>query len=229
MHAYFVLLGKRARKPKQKDPPMKLYLLSALFFCSLIGCQRAADSSHTSQAKEPDSDSIAVEADTNVLLSTIPMNDQYSIIRKNDSLPGAIDRDAINRLSAPYKAVAAFYAALAGSLCEGDSCGLTTALGLGKQGSALHQTMIKKYFPNDKLAMLILTQECALPPSGASCFSEYEYLTLGQKGDTCIVDYNLMSYVRGDSKWTHGPDIYLWNGHDFHMLQRNVYKYVEKE
>lgn len=209
---------------------MKLVILSALIYCSLIGCQRAADTNQSTATSEVITDSIAtIDADTNVWLSTIPMNDQYTIIRKNDSLPGAIDRDAIDRLSTPYKAVAAFYASLAGSLCEGDSCGLTTALGLGKQGSALHQSLIKKYFPNDKVATLLLAQECALPPSGASCFSEYEYLTIASKGDTCIVDYNILTYARGDSKWTHGPDKYLWDGHVFHMLQRRVYTAVENE
>jgi hypothetical protein len=215
--------------PNQKNPLMKIFILSALLCCSLIGCQRAADSSPTTQANDLVGDSTALEAANNELRIDMSENNQYTLIRKNDSLPGAIDREGISKLSEPFKALAAFYAALAGSLCEGDSCGLTTALGLGKQGSVLHQSLIKKYFPNDKVAKLILAQECALPPSGASCFSEYEYLTLSNKGDTCFVDYRLMSYMRGDSKWMHGPDIYVWNGKYFQMLQRNVYTSVEKE
>lgn len=135
-------------------------------------------------------------------------------------IPGEIGHD-INKLEAPLKAIAALYSAIGGTMCNGEYCDLTTALGLGKQGSIKHKRLIKKYFPNDKVAATVLKQDCYLRPSGASSFSDFEYLNLSCKGDTVLVNYNLVVFNRGEIKIFKGPDIYLLKNNQFEILRRN--------
>lgn len=65
---------------------------------------------------------------------------EYVLIKKSNEIPGKINHSAIDKLDEPLRAVAAYYSGLGGGGCQqGDSpdetCELTTALGLGKQGS----------------------------------------------------------------------------------------------
>lgn len=152
----------------------------------------------------------------------------YPLVVKTKTVPGDIDTITTAQLSEPIKALAAFYAALGGTLCDGEHCKLTTALGLGKQGSEQHKELIKKYFPNDKVAETVLSQDCYLRPSGASTFSDFEYLTITDLGDTVQVDYNLVIYNRGDAQTTKGPDTYLFKDNVFTKLKRNLWQYAEK-
>ena len=85
-------------------------------------------------------------------------------------IPGKIDTATIKKLEEPLIALTAFYSAMGGTMCDGEHCKLTTALGLGKQGSDKHKNIIKKYFPEDKVAETLLKQDCYLRPSGASTF-----------------------------------------------------------
>ena len=65
-------------------------------------------------------------------------------------------------------------------------------------------------------------------PSGASSFSDYEFLTITDKGDTVLVDYKLMYYNRGEIEWTEGPDIYMFKDNKFEKIKRNLWSFVEK-
>jgi hypothetical protein len=162
----------------------------------------------------------------------------YEIIQKtyypkpeeNDSteIPGVIDSLAISKLNEPLKALTAFYSAMGGSMCSGEYCDLTSALGLGKQGSEQHKKLIEKYFPRDKVAATVIKQDCYLRQSGASTFSDYEYLIIKDIGDTVEVDYNLMYYNRGDIEWTKGPDLYVFSDNKFTKIKRNLWGHVEK-
>ena len=175
---------------------------------------------------------------------SVAKNDTYKIILRTEmsepekdpdtgelyttEIPGEIDTTTIEKLNEPLKALTAFYSAMGGTMCSGEYCDLTTELGLGKQGSDKHKSLIKKYFPNDKVAKTVLKQNCYLRPSGASTFSDFEYLTIVDKGDTVIVDYNLMSYNRGEIEWTKGPDIYLYKDNKFEKLKRNLWTFADK-
>ena len=130
-------------------------------------------------------------------------------------IPGQIDPTTIEKLNKPLKALTAFYSAMGGTMCTGEYCDLTTALGLGKQGSKRHKNLIKMYFPKDKVAEIVLKQDCYLRPSGASTFSDFEFHTIFDKGDTVMVDYNLMYYNSGEIMWTKGPDKYLFKNNKF--------------
>src|SRR5690606_2892123 len=115
---------------------------------------------------------------------SVAKNDTYKIILRTEmsepekdsdtgelyatEIPGEIDRATIEKLNEPLKALTAFYSAMGGTMCSGDFCELTTALGLGKQGSDKHKNIIMKYFPNDKVAETVIKQNCYLRPSGAS-------------------------------------------------------------
>ena len=149
------------------------------------------------------------------------------VILKN-KVQGDINKAVIKKLNEPLIALAAFYSAMGGSRCDGEYCDLTTALQLGSQGSKIHKDLIKKYFPNDKVAETVLAQDCYLRRSGATSFSDYEFLTLIDKGDTIIVEYNLMSYHRGEHKWTKGPDSYLFKDNKFKKIKRNLWSFVEE-
>ena len=107
----------------------------------------------------------------------------------------------VNFTGFSIKALTAFYSAMGGSNCSREFCDLTTALELGKQGSDRHKNLIKTYFPNDKVAETVLKQDCYLRPSGASSFSDFEYLTLIDKGDSVYVNYRLMYYNSGEIIW----------------------------
>lgn len=143
-------------------------------------------------------------------------------------IPGLIDTIKIKSLNQPIRALTAFYAAMGGSLCSGDHCDLTTALGLGKQGSSEHKALILKYFPNDKVAETMVNMDCYQSPSGASFFSDYEFLTIIKKGDTVEVDYRLMYYNRGEIIWFKGPDIYIFKENKFKKIKRNIWKEIDK-
>lgn len=176
---------------------------------------------------------------------SITKNESYSIIKKlelidsqknpnteelyNTEIAEKIDTNTIGNLNEHLKALAAFYSAMGGTMCSGDFCDLTTALGLGKQGSENHKKLIEKYFPNDKVAEVVLKQDCYLRPSGASTFSDFEFLTIIDKGDTVIVDYSLIVYNRGEIEWTTGPDIYLYNGYDFQKIKRNLWTFAKTD
>ena len=175
---------------------------------------------------------------------SVAKNDQYKIILRTEmpepekdpetgeiyttEIPGEIDTTTIEKLNEPLIALTAFYSAMGGSYCSGEFCDLTTALGLGKQGSDKHKNAITKYFPNDKVAETVLKQDCYLRPSGASTFSDYEFLTITDKGDTVLVDYKLMHYNSGEITWIEGPDIYLLSENKFKKVKRNLWTFADK-
>lgn len=152
----------------------------------------------------------------------------YNLIRKTADLPGIVDTAEIKRLSTPLKALAAFYSAMGGSGCTGETCELTSALGLGKQGSDEHKKLIQEYFPGDRVAETVLAQDCYQRPSGASSFSDFQFLSLFTSGDTVKVQYTLMNYDHGKTTWIKGPDIYLFQQNRFVKIKRNLWYWMEK-
>src|ERR1700681_1047663 len=88
-----------------------------------------------------------------------------------------LNNPVIASLPPNLKAMAAFYSAMGGTNCMDQECALTTALGLGKQGSDAQKALIEKYFPDDKAAKLVLGQDCYLPPGSASTFSNFASLS----------------------------------------------------
>ena len=81
-----------------------------------------------------------------------------------------INTAIITGLPEYLKGLAALYSAMGGTDCIELHCELTSALGLGKQGSDAQKNMIKKYFPDDKVAQLVIGQDCYLSPYSTSPF-----------------------------------------------------------
>lgn len=152
----------------------------------------------------------------------------YNIILETGVVPGRIDANAIQNLKEPYKGLLALYSAMGGTNCDGENCELTTALGLGKQGSDMHEALIKKYFATDKVAQAVLAQHCYLRPSGASTFTDYEHLFLSVIKDTVKVNYKLMYYDHGKSGYTKGSDVYVLKGYEFKMLKRKLWSEFDR-
>ena len=148
-------------------------------------------------------------------------SETFRLIKKTNSIPGDIDTTEVKRLNEPLKALAALYSSLGGTMCNGEYCELTSALGLGKQGSKEHKSLIEKYFPGDKVAEAVLKQDCYLRPSGASTFSDYAFLTIFGTGDKVKIFYSLGIYNRGESSFKRGKDIY--------KLQNGVFKKIKRK
>lgn len=149
----------------------------------------------------------------------------YLLISKKT---GKLNNSLINTLPPSLKALAAFYSALGGTGCADQQCALTTALGLGNQGSAAQKNLIIKYFPGDKVANLVIGQDCYLAPSGSSAFSNFVSLSFIKTGDLVEVDYELDVYNHGNIKKIHGPDIYLLNNQTFKNKKRVLYAWADK-
>ncbi|HEY2727359.1 MAG TPA: hypothetical protein VGI61_09315 [Parafilimonas sp.] len=193
-----------------------LFLVIAmfLFFSCKTKSKEEQTNAHTDTAK-----SIAAFQQPQ---APVNINDTLKIILETSSIPGDINTNIIKKLPEFLKALAALYAAIGGTMCSGNSCELTTALGLGKQGSDAHKALITKYFPNDSLAEIVVKQDCYLAPSGATFFSDFQYLNLINLGDTVKVDFNLMIYAQGKTSWRKGTDIYLFSDNKFTKLKRNI-------
>lgn len=165
--------------------------------------------------------------------TTIPINHYssvskrivYRIYTQTKIVHGVLNKNDIKRLNEPLIALAAFYSAMNGTMCNGANCNLTSNLGLEKQGSYKHKSLIKTYFPQDKVAEAIVKQDCYQRPSGASSFSEYKYITLTTYGDTVRVDYKVLYFDHGTESFNEGPDLYTLKGNKFKMLKRNLWKH----
>lgn len=149
----------------------------------------------------------------------------YEIISKKT---GRVNTKLVARLPNNLKAMAAFYSAMGGTDCVELECALTTALGLGKQGSDAHKALIKKYFPNDNAAKLVIGQDCYQPPNSSSAFSNFRSLGLYINLDTVRVNYQLTVFERGNTKIIKGPDIYLFRNNVFVNIKRVMYAWTAK-
>lgn len=196
------------------------YLLSGLLLIGLVSCNRASQNSD--DKKLDSSDLVQVDSGQTEIVS-------YPIILPATQIPGTIDDSLVAHLPAHVKAVAAFYSAMGGTDCDGETCKLTSALALGKQGSEQHKALIAEYFPGDKVAEAVLAQDCYLRPSGATSFTEFAYLTIRDYGDSLSVDYELFQYDRGQAERTQGPDTYSYEDGKFKNLTREIWTFVGTE
>ncbi len=149
----------------------------------------------------------------------------YNLIPKET---GKVNKTLAASLPTSLKALAAFYSAVGGTGCIELDCSLTTALGLGKQGSDTQKKLIQKYFPDDQVAKLVVSQDCYLPPSGSSSFSNFQTLAFIVTGDTVRVNYQLAVFDHGNTKIICGPDIYLYENQVYKNKKRVLYAWAGK-
>jgi hypothetical protein len=146
------------------------------------------------------------------------------IAKKTEKLNKAV----VTSLPQHLKALAAFYSAMGGSNCRDQECALTTALGLGNQGSDAQKSMIQKYFPDDKVARLVIGQDCYLPPNSSTTFSNFASLNFVATGEDIRVNYVLDVFENGNMKVINGPDIYIFKGQTFKNKKRVLYAWADK-
>jgi hypothetical protein len=149
----------------------------------------------------------------------------YDLIPKKS---GKVNNKLAASLPQEVKAMAALYSAMGGTDCLDQECILTTALGLGKQGSDEQKALIKKYFPEDKAAKLVLGQDCYLPPASSTSFSNFLSLSIVVNQDMYTVNYRLAVYSQGNMKTILGPDIYHFSHHIFKNKKRVLYAWTNK-
>jgi hypothetical protein len=160
-----------------------------------------------------------------ILTTSSSAQKTYDLIPK---ISGKVNKELAARLPVNLKAMAALYSAMGGTNCLEQECLLTRALGLGKQGSETQKALIKKYFPNDKVATLILGQDCYLPPGSSSSFSNFLSLSISVNGNTVQVNYRLAVYDHGNMKIIQGPDSYLYNSQTYTNTKRVLYAWANK-
>jgi hypothetical protein len=197
-------------------------LLQLLAISLLLGCAREPEKEVKPESTNP------IETKEASVPKKKKAATVYKIILKTKTAPGNMNIPVIENLDESMRALAAFYAAMGGSNCDGGNCDLTTALGLGGQGSDEHKDLINRYFPNDKVAETVIKQDCYLRPSGASTFSDFEYLTISDFGDSVTVDYSLIYFNQGGGDVTKGPDSYSFDGNVFKMTKRNLWTHCDK-
>jgi hypothetical protein len=149
----------------------------------------------------------------------------YILISKNS---GKLNNGVIAALPPSLKAMAALYAAMGGTGCMDQQCALTTALGLGNQGSDAQKKLILDYFPEDKAAKLVVGQDCYLPPAGSASFSNFTYLAIVVLGSEVQVRYELDVLNHGNIKKIMGPDIYLYSNQKYKNKKRVLYAWTSK-
>src|ERR1043166_3786540 len=110
-----------------------------------------------------------------------------------------INVETIKKIKEPLQALAALYSSFAGSNCDGHNCDLTTALGLGAQGSDAHKNLLRKWFPSDSTVNKIIRQNCFQPSNGSSRFNEYSSLIFETSGEMVFVRYTIEGYDHGKS------------------------------
>lgn len=146
--------------------------------------------------------------------SIYAQTNKFDIILKDKMIPGKINKPIIDKLSEPLKAIAAYYSALGGSNCNSSKCELTTALGLGKQGSDDHIKILKKWFKTDKSSQQLIKQNCYQPPNTASIFSDYQYLSIEHNGSKVTVRYSLFLY-------NHGKENFIVSENDSYTIEKD--------
>lgn len=207
------------RQFKRQQRVIMKVLASLLICLYLVAC------GHTTQKENKPFKNNMQSRIYKIILKTYLSEPEQDIDTKEiytTEIPGKVNTDEVQKLDEPLRALSAFYSALGGTMCDGEHCDLTTELGLGKQGSEKHKSLIRKYFLNDKVAEVVLKQDCYLRPSGASSFSDYEFLTITVLEDTIKVDYKLMHYDHGNIKWSKGPDLYIFKKGKFEKIRRNL-------
>ena len=137
-----------------------------------------------------------------------------------------VNKKDINRLNEPLKALGAYYCCRAGSNCDIDDqhnevCELTTAFGLGEQGSDQHINILKKWFRNDPETSTSIKQHCFLSISGSNYFSDFDKLVFTTRHDTVNINYKIGYYRRGNSTSRKFNDIAI--------IKKNEIKFIKRE
>jgi len=146
-----------------------------------------------------------------VLLHMVRKKMTFNEKTKLHNITEANQKD-IDKLNEPLRALAAYYSGLAQSNCDYDGndhvmCTLTTALGLGRQGSEKQISLISKWMSNDTIAQAIINDSCFVGMPGSSHFTDYDFLNFTVDHDTVNISYGRLFYDHGATSRDSRKDI----------------------
>jgi hypothetical protein len=131
----------------------------------------------------------------------------------------------IDKLNEPLKAIAAYYCALMSSNCfdsiHQQFCELTTALGLGSQGSEKHIKLLRKWFTNDEFVQRLIKDSCLVMAPGATIFNDYRYLIFNVRHDTVVINYGFDNYNHGVNRFFKRKDVIVVTRDQLIFIERN--------
>lgn len=125
-----------------------------------------------------------------------------SLTKKGGNSAYYIDKQTINKLPEPLKAIVAYYSVVYSTNCvtigNNQTCELTEALGLGNQGSPQQKRLLNKWFMNDLIITeMVHERNCRVLEPGSSFFIELLTLKLYLAGDTVQTNYKIAKYDHG--------------------------------
>lgn len=159
-----------------------------------------------------------------VLLKVVRKKMTFNEKTKLYNITEANQKD-IDKLNEPLRALAAYYSGLAQSNCDYDSndhvlCTLTTALGLGRQGSEKQISLISKWMANDTVAQAIINDSCFVGMPGSSHFTDYDFLNFTVNQDTVVISYGRLFYDHGATSRDRRKDIALIKNNAIVFIKR---------
>lgn len=156
------------------------------------------------------------------LLKTVKQNYVLSGKKHTDTFV-VINTSGVTKLSNALIALAAYYACMASTDFADDGDSLINVLKLGKQGSTDHKNLIKKWFVNDRVANILLKQDCFQAAPGSSYFRIFDYLNFNVKADTVLINYKVTKYNHGKSSSYFSTDKALIKDNEIIMLVQNIW------
>jgi len=156
-----------------------------------------------------------------VLISSVKKND-----REGPYEMAVANQKDIDKLSEPLRGLAAYYTCRIQCDCEFCDtaghviCGLTSALGLGQQGSDKQLAMLKKWFPNDDNVRSAIKNNCSVGSPEGSDFLEYTFLSFNVRNDTVIVNAEYIHYSHGNTSMLYQKNIAVIKGNRIVFIKR---------
>jgi hypothetical protein len=213
---------------------MKSFLLILQVSFIIIACNTPPSSQHIINNDKKEMKISDTSDGWVAILNCQPDPGKYLLIRLTKTfepflnkkvLEAHVNQKDIDRLSEPLRALCAYYSAYSGSDCDREGkCTLTTALGLGKQGSDEHKKVLLKWFPTDSNVQRMIDNNCFVGISGANFFCEYNYLRFEQRKDTVIINYRINCWDRGSGPQYKGYDAVILKDDQILFLKRKERK-----
>ncbi len=137
-----------------------------------------------------------------------------------------VNRSAIQKLSAPEKAILAYYAMRAGGDCKHQHgtlhCLLTDALGLGHQCSKAHKHLVHQWFKHEPEILEDL-YTCYKKADSEQTFQIITYIAIKRKGNEIDVFYHFVGHdKRIKEKWRlQGVGKFLVKQNYVHLIEEH--------
>lgn len=173
---------------------------------------------------------VLVGSNSNSSLNHIEVNGKKSkILWRGNERNVFLNSDYLNSVSAPIRAILAYYCALSSSDCtwadskasnnEDMICRLTDELKLGLQCQRGHLALLKQWFHDERILSKI-NDDCFLSTNASSSYSLFDTLSIEEDGDKVKVNYVILfgSMRANTSAEKRGTDIFQIDGNTLKVL-----------